>query len=78
MTPKDLLEKISDEMAKAINPETKAIYKAQYDGALAMYELFLSKQRKYYETHKEHNREYHREYYRLHRSKKAKEVEANQ
>lgn len=55
MTPKKLLDKIANEA-------TDEIGKARYEGALAMYESFLDKQRKYYDTHKEHNREYQREY----------------
>lgn len=72
MTPKKLLNQIADEAGDS------EIGKARYEGALAMYECFLDKQRKYYKTHREHNREYQRvyqhAYYRA-RKEKAKEVE---
>lgn len=74
MTPKQLLNKMEDEMVKSVVPEVKEILRAQYEGALAMYECFLEKQRKYYETHREHNREYQRVYQQARRTK-AKEVE---
>lgn len=72
MTPKKLLNQIADEAGDS------EIGKARYEGALAMYECFLEKQRKYYETHREHNREYQRVYQRAYhraRKEKAKEVE---
>lgn len=55
MTPKQLLDKMATEAKDEVG-------KARYEGALAMYECYLDKQRKYYDTHKEHNREYQREY----------------
>lgn len=58
MTPKQLLNKIEMEANDEIG-------KARYEGALAVYQCFLDKQRSYYATHKEHNRAYHREYNRI-------------
>ena len=57
MTPKQLLEKLRAEA-------TTEIGRARYEGALAIHEAYLNKQRRYYETHREHNREYQREYQR--------------
>ena len=77
MTPKGLLTKLEEEMHKA-SPDNKLFYTAIYEGAARMYECFLEKQRKYYETHREHNREYQRVYQRAYhraRKEKAKEVE---
>lgn len=73
MTPKELLTKLEDEMHKA-SPENKLFYTAMYEGAARMHEAYLKKQRKYYETHREHNREYQRAYQQARRAK-AKEVE---
>lgn len=69
MTPKKLLDQIAAEAGDS------EIGKARYEGALAMYECFLEKQRKYYKTHAEHNREYHKRYYKIRHNKKEKEVE---
>lgn len=70
MTPKQLLNKIKNEASTEAG-------KARYEGALAMYECFLDKQRKYYETHKEYNREYQREYQRKRRAKAKEAIEKN-
>lgn len=70
MTPRQLLTKLEDEMHKA-SPENKLFYTAIYEGAARMYDCYLNKQRKYYETHREHHNTYQREY-----QKKKKEVDA--
>lgn len=72
MTPKKLLNQIADEAGDS------EIGKARYEGALAMYECYLDKQRKYYEEHREHNREYQRAYqqaYRLKNKGSAEQIE---
>lgn len=58
MTPKELLIKLEAEA------EGSEIGKARYEGALAIHECYLDKQRRYYKTHADHNRKYHREYQR--------------
>lgn len=65
MTPKELLTKLEAEA------EGSEIGKARYEGALAIHEAYLDKQRRYYATHREHNRKYHREYQRV-RAKKQR------
>lgn len=67
MTPKKLLLKLKDEANTEIGM-------ARYEGALAMHEVYLEKQRRYYNTHKEQLRVYNREYMRNRRAKQ-KEVE---
>ena len=62
MTPKQLLNKMAEEAVDEIG-------KARYEGALAMYECYLDKQRRYYETHREYHREYQRNYKRSRRAK---------
>lgn len=77
MTPKQLLDKMENEAVKCIVPEMKEILRAQYEGAVAMYECVLDKQRRYYKSHREHNKAYHRAYYKA-RREKAKEVEKSE
>ena len=66
MTPRQLLDKLESEMHKA-SPEDKLFYTAMYEGAARMHQAYLDKQRKYYDTHREHNREYQRKYQQLRR-----------
>lgn len=70
MTPKQLLDKMASEAVNEIG-------KARYEGALAMYEMYASKQRHYYDTHREHHREYQREYQRKRRAKMKEVAKAN-
>ena len=72
MTPKQLLGKMEQEANKG-----NEIAKARYEGAVAMYECVLDKQRRYYKSHREHNQAYHRAYYKA-RREKAKEVEKSE
>ena len=69
MTPKQLLNKLEQEMLNA-SPDTVDVHTAAYQGALRMYQLYTAKQRLYYETHREHNREYQRNYHKAWRAKK--------
>lgn len=61
MTPKQLLDKLREEA-------TTEIGKARLEGALAMHDLYLNKQRRYYDAHREHHNEYQREYQRKRRA----------
>lgn len=62
MTPKQLLDKL----------QAEGKYE-QYEGAKMLYDLYLAKQRRYYENNREHNREYQRNYQRQRRLKRKEE-----
>ena len=64
MTPKVMLEKMREEAVDEIG-------KARLEGALVMHELYLDKQRRYYDAHRDHHNEYQREYQRKRRAKEV-------
>lgn len=68
MTPKKLLNKLQAEA-------TTEIGKARYEGALAIHNVYLAKQRRWNETHREELRKYNREYMRKRRAEQRNNPE---